>query len=298
VCSGADLAPPVLLEAKFARRDLIFLRFNEPLNTSTAQNASNYSADQGVGAAVSASLESAAVVVIGCSGPLESGVLYTVSVTGVEDALGNAVVLGQEAASFRTPEVSITEIMYDNRGVDVEWIELHNTTDRMIDLSGWYISDDNVYPASGEGSVTLPPGTDLQPNGYQIVNVWNDDLFGNWRMPGVRVADSVVGTPGALANGGDNVALYDSSSGGTLIDGSLSANLPDLSTDGESVEKIDELFPWGDEDTIGYNIRKCVTPIGFDTARNESLEHLSDFATPGRANGSEQNTPINMWKMY
>jgi hypothetical protein len=298
VCAGADTTPPILLDAKFARRDLIFLRFNEPLDISTAENASYYSIDHGVGTAQSASLESANVVIIGISGPLESDVLYTVSVTGVEDTAANPIIPEQRPVSFHTPDVSITEIMYNNRGMDIEWIELQNTTNDPIDISGWYISDDNIYPASTEGIAILPDSTIIPAQGYLVVSLWNDPLFANWQLPAPVLVVNATGTPGALANGGDTIVLYNQSSGGLLIDGSLSAAFPDLSVDGESLEKIDELFPWGDPETVGYNFRKCTTPIGFLTALNETSEYLSDYATPGRANGTSDATKVPLWRLY
>jgi hypothetical protein len=298
VCGAPDTTPPVLVESKFARRNLIFLRFNEPLDPTTAPNTSHYSLDHGVGVAASATLESAVVVVIGFSTPLASDVLYTISVTGVEDISGNPILLEQGTASFHTPSVSITEIMYNNRGDDIEWIELRNTTAGTIDLSGWYLSDDNVYPATGEGAVTLPPGTTIKSGQYLIINLWDDANFGNWQMPGdVKVVNAVITDWGSLANTGDNLVLYSSAVGGTLIDGSLSTDYPDLTPDGESIEKIDELFPWGDEDTIGYNFGRCTTPLGFETGTDGLGNPLTDFATPGRTNGTSYLLG-NMWRVY
>jgi hypothetical protein len=297
VCGAPDTTPPVLVESKFARRNLIFLRFNEPLDPTTAETASHYSVDQGVGVATSAIQESAAVVVIGFSALL-SDVVYTVNVTGVEDTQENPIVLEQATVSFHTPTVSITEIMYNNRGTDVDWIELYNTTGGTVDLSGWYISDDDVYPAVGEGNVTLPSGTTIESGQYLIVNLWDAVDFSNWQMPGnVNVVNAVVADPGSLANDGDNLVLHNAALGGTLIDGSLTTDYPDLTLDGESIEKMDELFPWGDGDTIGYNFRRCTTPLGFTTGTDGSGNPLTDFATPGRTNGSEYLS-VSLWRTY
>jgi hypothetical protein len=102
---------------------------------------------------------------------------------------------------------------------------------------------------------------------------------------------------GSLANGGDNLVLYDAAVGGTLTDGSLSGDYPDLTLDGESIEKMDELFPWGDGDTVGYNFRRCTTPLGFTTGTDGLGNPLTDFATPGRANGSEYLS-VDLWPTY
>ncbi|MFC1601610.1 lamin tail domain-containing protein [Candidatus Sumerlaeota bacterium] len=261
-----DTTPPALIEAKFARREVVFLRFDEPLEAASAQTTSNYSIDQGIGAAVAATQLSLTDVVVVFGQPLASDVAYTITVQNVADTKANAIVSETGALSFHTPAVSITEIMYDNRGVDLEWVELYNTTGAAIDISGWYLTDDASYPATGTGQVTLPPGTVIAAGQRLVVNLWNDANFGAWQMPAaIPLVNAVLGSAGALNNGGDNLALYDAAVGGALIDGSLSVNYPDLSDDGESLEKIDELFPWGDADTVGYNFRKCVTPLSFTT---------------------------------
>jgi hypothetical protein len=279
----------------------MLLRFNEPLDRITAETIADYSVDGGIGAPIAATLESDTTVLLQFSHALAPNVVYTVSVWDVEDTQGNPIVIDQDTLSFRILEVSITEIMYNNRGTDIEWIELYNTTGGTVDLSGWYISDDNVYPATGEGACTLPPGTTIGSGEYLIVNLWDNVNFGNWQMPqDIAVVDAVVSATGALGNGGDNIALYDSATDGTLMDGSLTVEYPDLSQDGASIEKIDEFFPWGDEDTIVYNFRRCMTPVGFETGTSDAGGPLSGFATPGRANGKtlSDSASVDTWLLY
>ncbi|HEQ60354.1 MAG TPA: lamin tail domain-containing protein, partial [Firmicutes bacterium] len=225
---------------------------------------------------------------------------HTISVVGVSDSQGNAISTPQQAAAYFTiPRISISEVMYNNRGADIEWIELFNPDAQPVDLSGWYLTDDDEYPAQGEGAVILPPGTVIQPEERLIVNLWNDPNFSLWRMPeSIRVIHPVVVLQGALSNSGDNIALFDSAFGGNLVDGSLSVAFPDLSTDGESIEKIDEWFSWGDRETIQYNFRRAEAPLGFETGLNENLETLSDRATPGRPNGLRPATPSTFWQLY
>jgi hypothetical protein len=266
---------------------MIFLQFNEPLETASVAVVSHYSADHGGGTPLSAVLYDADSVLLTFLSPLESGIVYTVSVTGLADLSGNAITAAQQAqASYLTPAVSITEVMYDNQGNDIEWIELLNTTAQAIDLSGWYLTDNDVYPAVGEGNATLPQGTVIQPGEYLVVNLWGSPDFSQWQMPAsIRVINAVVGMVGALSNSGDNLALYNAATGGNRIDGSLTAAFPDICANGESLEKIDQRFPWNDSALLALNMRACTTPIGFATALNENNVVLSSLATPGRQNG-------------
>ncbi len=284
VVCDADTTPPELLTASLARRDLLLLRFSEPLEPLNVDDPSQYTLEPGGALVVSAELVNPARVLLGLSAPLASEVNYTIRIVEITDLAGNPMNGPQEASvSFQTPPISITEVMYDNRGDDLEWVELYNTTDAPIDLSGWYLSDDESYPAAGEGWVTLPAGTVLGPGDYLVVNLWSDPAFSLWRMPEtVSVVDSEVGDSGKLSNGGDNLVLYAAATGGDLIDGSLLAEWPELSEDGESLAKIDERFPWGDPETVTYNLTLTAEPIGFETGLNIQNQTLSDFATPGR----------------
>jgi hypothetical protein len=178
--------------------------------------------------------------------------------------------------------------MYNCRGSDVEWVEFFNTTSSEIDISGWYLTDDDVYPAQGEGHTVLPPGTAIGPGEYLVVNLWNHPAFGMWRMPpAVPTTNALPGEVGNLGNGGDNLALYDAATGGNLVDGSLTGEFPDLCSDGRSLEKIDEYFPWGNPAVVAYNFAPSAVPIGFETDLNEGGEFLSAFATPGRGSGND-----------
>ncbi len=287
VCQ-TDVTAPVLQSATFAQRDVVLLQFNEPLNSTTASVISHYSADNGGGTPLSAVLYHSDSVLITFATPLTSDVTYTFTVNGLADVSGNVIQTAQQAqASYKTPAISITEIMYNNRGNDIEWIELFNTTNAAINLSGWYLTDDNNYPAQAEGNATLPEGTVLGAGEYLVINLWANANFSQWQMPSkINVVTAVLGAEGSLSNSGDNLALYNAATGGSLIDGSLSAEFPDLCTDGESLEKIDEFFPWTDSSLQALNMRACTTAIGFTTALNENNELLSNLATPGRANGS------------
>jgi hypothetical protein len=301
VCA-ADTLSPSLDWARPARRDLLLLSFSEPMDPADVIQPEHYELQPVDAVVLSAELVDPARVLVQLSGPLSSGVTYTLSVTGLMDLAGNPLNEPAEAmVGFQTPSVSITEVMYNNRGDDLEWVELYNTTGSAIDLSGWYLSDDDVYPASGEGWVTLPLGTVLEARQYLVVDLWSQGGFGLWQMPAeVTVVTAQVGDPGNLSNQGDNLGLWTAATGGVLIEGSLTAEWPDLSSDGESVAKIDERFPWGDRETVSYNFAVTTEPIGFVTGLNLNNETLSDFATPGRPNRPADNSAVTpaRWALY
>ncbi len=304
VC-GVDVTPPTLSNAKLASGNLILLSFDEPLDSLSARTKVNYSVSEGVGRPANVELVAENQVLLTFVDRFSSGISYTLTIQNIKDTSGNSLAAPVHTVlSFTEPQVSINEIMYNNRGnTDIEWVELHNTTAQAVDISGWYLTDDDAYPAAGEGSVTIPAGTTLSAGEYVVLNLWNNPNFSLWRMPEtIRVITPTVIAAGALSNSGDNLALYSAASGGSLVDGTLVGSFPDLSTDGCSIEKKDEAFPWGDDSTTSYNFHVATVHIGFATGLNDQGQTLSDRASPGRQNGTPSGTSFDSavegWCLY
>lgn len=124
-------------------------------------------------------------------------------------------------------EVIISEIMYDSKSsVDEEWVELFNTTALPINISGWYLTDDDSYPADEEGDVVIPEGSYINPGEYLVVS-WKDLTDFDREVILEKNTGNRSYAPG-LANNGDNIALYSNAIGtGRLVDGSASLSYAD-----------------------------------------------------------------------
>lgn len=296
-----SVKPPFLVKAAFARRNQVLVVFDQAVLPAEALDSSHYWIMPGTLHPSQVTLYRPEQVLLEFANPFLERTAYTLNVEGVQDAVTSAPLTPAQARriDFIQPKVSITEIMYDNRGDDLEWIELHNPGDEVIDISGWFFTDDEQYPPRGEGQGVFREGSVLEAGEYVVVNLWNRSDFWRWTMPPtVRILYPLVKELGALSNGGDNLLLFDAEKGGQLIDGSYFAEYPDLCTEGESLEKVDEVFPWGDEDTVHLNFRKATVPLGFTTELNENGVMLSTRGSPGRANGTEIPVGIEDWMLY
>ncbi len=103
-------------------------------------------------------------------------------------------------------KMKITELMFNPVGVreDLEFIELLNTSDRAVDLSGWALTE-------GVGFV-FPPATRVMPNGIVIVAKSRETFLA--RNPGLPGDVLVLGDyDGSLNNDGDTVRLVDAGEG-------------------------------------------------------------------------------------
>jgi len=98
--------------------------------------------------------------------------------------------------------VVINELLTNPEADASDWIELHNTTDRTIEIGGWFLSDD----ADDLAKYEIAAGTTITPGGFAIF--LRNQHFGNESDPGCRV-------PFALSRNGETLRLH-SGAGGTL----------------------------------------------------------------------------------
>lgn len=90
------------------------------------------------------------------------------------------------AATHPPHTVVINEVMTHSDVYPNDWIELYNTTNHEVDISGWYLSDSN-NDESALMKYRIADGTSLAPYGYVVFT--QDDHFGSLSSdPGKMVA--------------------------------------------------------------------------------------------------------------
>lgn len=159
-----DVIPPTLLTASASSATQINLQFDEPVEATTANTASNYTLDNGA-TVLTAQLDAIdpTLVQLTCS-PLTSALNYTLTANGVEDL--NANPASNTSASFiyysiqaaTLQDIIINEIFADPSPVvglpNAEFVELLNRSNKYIDLGTLVFNDgaDKSLP-----SFILPP---------------------------------------------------------------------------------------------------------------------------------------------
>jgi len=99
-------------------------------------------------------------------------------------------------AGLNPHDVVINELLaHSNAPPYVDWIELHNTTNTEIDLSGWFLSDSN----NNLMKYQIANGTTIAPNGYIVF--YEDQHFGQGS------GDPGSHTAFALSENGETVYL-------------------------------------------------------------------------------------------
>jgi hypothetical protein len=168
-----DTDPPALLSAKAISALEVDVIFNEPIDETSAETALNFSVNNGIGAPLEAMLDATdpTLIHLSLAKPLVSGTNYTLTVAGLVDLAGNAS--AAQTANFSYLEIAtaaafdilINEIMADPSppvGLpQVEFIELYNRSDKVIDL--------NCFGFSSGGTPQKFPPYLFLPGKYVIV---------------------------------------------------------------------------------------------------------------------------------
>jgi hypothetical protein len=189
-----DHTAPALVSVQVLSSSQIELTFSETMD-SLLLKSGTYTIDNHLSvAAVQAIAPKYTSVRLMLGSPIEAGILYTITLSGLADCPGNP--LPESKASFgtgRTPgyhQLLITEIMADESprvGLpEAEYIELYNPTDQLLSLSGLTFSDDNatvklsdrlIYPkeylvlcASSAVEKLAPYGKTMSVSGFSLNN--------------------------------------------------------------------------------------------------------------------------------
>ena len=153
--------------------------------------------------------------------------------------------------------VVINEINY-NSSDDFDtgdWIELHNTSDMEIDLSGWIFMDED------DNTFLFPDGGSIAPGGYYIA--LEDSVLFKDAYPYVRDYSGNFGF--GLSGGGEKLRLYTPDK--VLADSLI----------------YDDIPPWPVEPD-GYGATLALLDPDFDNALAESWIASAEHGTPGRDN--------------
>ena len=267
-----DEEPPVLLGAEPISETEVEVSFDEPLEESIAENASNYQINNGIGAPVSAVLqEDLKKVILTLSQFLVSGEEYQLLTSGITDINGNSASNQTTNFLFFEPEpgaykeLVINEIFADPTPVvglpDAEFIELFNASESYFELENWKLVNTDVER-------NLLPFL-LEPGAYLIICDLDDQvLFEDFGQ--VMGLESFT----ALSNSGDSLTVLNAD--GTVVDWVTYSdnwyNDPVKAEGGFSLELINPYAECGG-------------------AENWSASESSNGGTPGIQNSIFNDTP-------
>ena len=153
---NADQTDPKLLRAYATDSINIVLVFDEPLDSVKASLAASYSISDGIGVPVSATplsplFDRVNIRLTGATALLRNKI-YTVTVNGVTDCVGNTigatntarVGLYEHTDSFN---IVINEILFNPRPTSNDYVEIYNRSNKILNLKNVYIANRNTAGA-------------------------------------------------------------------------------------------------------------------------------------------------------
>jgi hypothetical protein len=194
----------------------------------------------------------------------------TISFAGSED-LAPDIFWNTLTGSYPQNILVINEIMFAPHDGEAEYIEVYNTSDQDIELSGWMISDAASPGGSTGRTFTIPPSKVISSKGFFVI-ISDSSFFTTYGIS--RNESSVAGeSPVVLNNDGDTIILMDPS--GTQIDSlwfSPSWHHTDQAvTRGIALERIHPLKSGLDR----YNWTSSTAPAGGTPGRQNSVYLVS-----------------------
>ncbi|CAN5891971.1 hypothetical protein BH11BAC7_BH11BAC7_06750 [soil metagenome] len=206
-----DVTAPTIVSAVSTSATTVDVTFNENVELTTSQTASNYAVDNSIGNPLTAIRDAAdfAIVHLTFSNNFISSTNYILTVSNVQDLNSNAITTA--TANFLyfplgTPafhDVIINEIFADPSPViglpNAEFAELFNRSSTNFDLSGWKFTD---------GSSTGTLGAHILPAGGYVILCANADTA-SFSPFGPTLG---LSSWPSLNNAGDNLKLFDAAS--------------------------------------------------------------------------------------
>jgi hypothetical protein len=285
--SNADIEPPQVMRVSLIANDTIQLYFNEPLDSTTMLNPLLYAIDHGIGTptqVVPVAPDFMSVrLAFGTS--IVSGVIYTVTVNNaIKDCVGNP--FGPDnSARFALPEpavandIVINEILFDPNTGGVDYVEIYNRSNKVIDLKTMQLSQfDTIVGVPINANAISIQGYLIFPGDYLVLSENGNAVKSQYTTTNPEGFLDMANIPTMNITGG-TVCL---NIGFTVIDHFIyyaDMQFPLLNvTKGVSLERIDFNRPTQDR----TNWHSAAEAVGFGTPAYKNSQY-NDAGTTDNA---------------
>ena len=279
---NADLTGPHLLRAFAVNSNTITLVYDEPLDSIKASTVSNYSLDNGVSvlSAVALSPLFDKVNIVMNSTPV-AGTVYTVTAKDVTDCNGN-IIGPRHTARFGKPQeadstdVVINEILYNPKPNGVDYVELYNRSNKIIDLNHLYIANRTNGNISSIQQV-CPESILLFPQDYVVLTLDPIAVKTQYITTNSDAFITLSSMPSFPDDAGYTIILNGQ---GNIID---EVNYSDKwqfqlisNTEGVSLERINYDGP-----SVQSNFHSAATSVGYGTPGYKNSQYSLNEGLPG-----------------
>ena len=283
----ADVIAPTIVSAQAISSTQADVQFSEPVTQATAETATNYSVNNGLGNPATATLDASdfSIVHLTFSSPFSSGISNTITINNITDLAGNQIASNSTTTfTYQAPvtaqpfDIVFNEIYFEPVAAaplpNAEFVELFNRSSNAMNLNGWKITD-------GSTTVAVIGNVTMQPGDYLIVCKSSDAaLFSSY--------GNVAGTPSfpTLNNDtGDDLQLIDNN-----------AHLTDR------VVFSDDYYNNSTKKNGGFTIERIDPDFTCDNRYNWSASNDPAGGTPGKINSVKgiytDTTALQLLRVY
>jgi hypothetical protein len=294
-----DIIIPKLERIYTINADTIVLVFNEPLDNLSLNNPNSYGFDNGLTQPtyIEPLLPDYKKVKIKLSNSIQAGIIYNCTIlSDVKDCVGNLIPVGQPIP-FALPEpmvsgdVIINEILFDPNTSGIDFVEIYNRSNKVVDLNTLYIgSMDTISGQLKDTETIINEGYLFYPQNYLVLSEDGKIVKQQYATTNPNGFLNVIDLPSM--NTTDDVVIL-SDTNGVVIDNLVYTNkmhFPLLvSTKGVSLERIDFNRPTKDK----TNWNSASEGVGFATPAYQNSQYLKADGGSGFAVESPIFSPDN-----
>jgi hypothetical protein len=171
-----DRKPPLLIQAYPLSNQLLRLKFDEPMDSTTLMPAGRYSIAGNSGViSVHPVTPFYTEVRVTFSESFSPQSVYRVVVSDVTDCAGNKIA-EQDFADFGLPDTAqpgdiiINEVLFNPRSSGVDFIELYNAGNRILDLKQFFIANTDENRSLIESYAIADSGFIVLPGNYVVIS--------------------------------------------------------------------------------------------------------------------------------
>jgi hypothetical protein len=290
--ANADKAPPVLLRAYTTDSINIVLVFDESLDSLKASATANYNISDGIGLPQSVMVQSPLFdhVLLKTGTPLQRNKVYTITVNNISDCAGNnigsknmaRVGLAVNADSF---DVVINEILFNPKANGVDYVEIYNRANKIIDLKNIFIANRNSVGAISSINQLSAENFLFFPGDFMVVTT--DES--------IVKRDFITLNPDAFIEPG-SMPSFNDDQGNAIILNAQGKIIDELAytakwhfklidnPEGVSLERIDYNAPTQQQD----NWHSASTSVGYGTPTYKNSQYRADQELKGEINISPE----------
>lgn len=274
-----DVTAPTLVSVFVNSAAQIELLFSEAMNTVSLAGG-NYQFDPALSVDLSIPTSDHQVQLT-LATALVVGQLYTVTVTGVTDCVGNTIGAGN-TLTFALPEpvlpgdVVINEVLYDPAGSGSDFVELYNRSGKVLSIAGWKLANE-IDGVIGNATVITSSAFILMPGEYVLITEDEDNIAE--RYPLSRT-DRFVQADMPSYNNGEGVVVLQDAAGDTLDRFAYNDELHFAllnSSDGVSLERVSPARPTDD----ATNWHSAAENVGYATPGYQNSQYSPSSTISG-----------------